>query len=282
VIEAATAGGDPVTIKLTRPGSVDGTLVGFSRTPDITATQIGVVDRVLQGDGIVTGNTFSITGLRPGHYTVEAKAGVEVDGQAVDVRSGETVHLTLTSRGVGHIEGTVYEYGTTTPIIGMRCDAPLSMGGQMGGPPDARMRQFTDAVGHFSLTTPLGRVRVLCFDGDRGPGGVDVDVTATSAPQVTVYSVRPTFGTTPSEPGFRLQPATLPITVLRVDPGSAAAAAGIQAGDHLVSVDGGSLDGLMPLSAWFLVINHAPGSTVVLGVEHAGTGRSVTLPLGAQ
>jgi hypothetical protein len=282
VIAAAAAGGDPVTIKLTRPGVIAGTLVGYSRLPDITALQIGA-DRVIQASAVVEGNAFTITGLRPGHYTVEARAGVEVDGQAVDVRSGETAHVTLTSRGIGRIEGTVFEYGTTTPAVGMRCLAELSMGGQMGAPMDDEAQEvFSDAQGHFTVTAPVGRVRVLCLGDDQGPGGVDVDVGATSVPQVTLYSVRPTFGTTPSEPGLKLQPAKLPITVLRVDPSGPAAAAGIQPGDHLVSIDGGSLDGLLPLSVWYLLIDHAPGSTAVLGIERGGTVRPVTLQLGAQ
>ncbi len=199
------------------------------------------------------------------------------------MRSGETTHVALKSRGVGRVEGTIYEYGTTTPVAGMRCSAGLSMGGQVGGADDdPALPVFSDAGGHFALTAPLGRVRVFCFDADRGPGGVDVDVGTTVVPQVTLYTVRPTFGTAPSEPGFKLQPATLPITVLRVDPAGPAHAAGIQPGDHLVSIDGGSLDGLLPRSAWLLIIDHAPGTTVTLGIERAGTVRQVSLPLGAQ
>jgi S1-C subfamily serine protease len=75
---------------------------------------------------------------------------------------------------------------------------------------------------------------------------------------------------------------TLPITVLRVDPSGPAAAAGIQPGDHIVSVDGRGLDGLLPLSVWYLLIDHAPGTTAVLGIERGGTVRQVSLKLGAQ
>jgi hypothetical protein len=282
VIAAVASGSDPVTIKLTRPGVIAGTLVGYSRAPEITALQIGA-DRVIESSAVVDGNAFSITGLRPGHYTVEARAGAESDGQAVDVRSGETAHITLKSRGVGRVEGTVFEYGTTTPVVGLLCDAEVSMGGQMGGmPPDRSGLVFTDAAGHFSVTAPVGRVRVLCLGENQGPGGVDVDVGATGVPNVTLYSVRPTFGTSPSEPGLKLQPATLPITVLRVDPAGPAHAAGIQPGDHLVSVDGGSLDGLLPLSVWYLLIDHAPGTAAVLGIERGGTVHQVSLSLGAQ
>ncbi len=46
-VGAAAAGADAVTIRLTQPGAIDGTLVGFSRVPEITAPQIGA-DRVVQ------------------------------------------------------------------------------------------------------------------------------------------------------------------------------------------------------------------------------------------
>jgi C-terminal processing protease CtpA/Prc len=126
---------------------------------------------------------------------------------------------------------------------------------------------------------------VICFDfdgGNRSPGGIDVDVGTASTPPVTLYSVRPTFGTTASEPGLRPQAMTLPITVLRVDPSGPAAATGIKVGDHLVSIDGGSLDGVLPIGAWFLMINHAPGTTMTLGIERGGAARQVTIQLGAQ
>jgi hypothetical protein len=241
---------------------------------------------VIVASAVVDGNTFSIPGLRPGHYTIEARAGAEDDGEAVDVKSGETAHVALKSRGVGRVEGTIFEYGTTTPVVGMRCSATLSMGGQMSaGLGDRGEQVFSDAAGHFAVTAPLGRVRVFCFDSDgagRSPGGTDVDVAATGTPPVTLYSVRPTFGTTASEPGLRVQGMTLPITVLRVDPAGPAAATGIHAGDHLVSIDGGGLDGVLPVGAGFLMINHAPGTTMTLGVEHSGTVRQVSEQLGAQ
>jgi RNA polymerase sigma-70 factor (ECF subfamily) len=286
-VAEVVAGGDPVTIKLTRPGAIDGTLAGFTRVPEVVVTQIGQ-DRVIVASAVVDGNTFSIPGLRPGHYAIEARAGAETDGEAIDVKSGETVHVALKSRGVGHVEGTIFEYGTTTPVVGMRCGATLSMGGQMSaGLGDRNEQVFSDAAGHFAVTAPLGRVRVFCMDLDlagesRSPGGTDVDVVATGTPPVTLYSVRPTFGTTPSEPGLRVQGMTLPITVLRVDPAGPAAPTGIHIGDHLVSIDGGSLDGVLPVGAWFLMISHAPGTMMTLGIEHAGAVRPVTIKLGAQ
>ena len=56
------------------PGAVDGTLVGFSTTPQVrmrTLTQ----DLAIGGNPIVDGTHFWQTGLRPGKYAIEAFAG---------------------------------------------------------------------------------------------------------------------------------------------------------------------------------------------------------------
>ncbi|HEU4615371.1 MAG TPA: carboxypeptidase regulatory-like domain-containing protein, partial [Kofleriaceae bacterium] len=274
------AGTDHVTIKLSRPGAIEGTLVGFSKTPTVE-TLLLLADLHIGGYAIVEGNHFSQIGLTPGKYTVEAKAGSETDGTAVEVRPGETAHVTLTSRGTGRVEGTVTELGTNAPIAGMRCDGNLSMGGQMGmSPPDESRQAFTDAAGHFSLTTPTGPVRVFCFPVSGPPisaAGIDVEVSAGRVPHVDLFAVRPTFTGPPPKIGFDLAPMNLPITVNTVDPGGPAAAAGIAPGDHVVTIDGQSLQGMLPNGAMILLFNHRAGSTITLGLERAGSVRTAKI-----
>jgi hypothetical protein len=274
------AAGDPITITLARPGAIKGTLVGFSTTP-VVETNTLTADLHIGGNAIVEGNTFSQVGLPPGKYTVEAKAGVEIDGVAVDVRSGETAHVTLTSRGNGHVEGTITEFGTKAPVAGMRCDGNLSMGGQMGpSPPDETRQAFTDAAGHFSLATPTGHVRVFCFNPTGGllsVAGTDVDVTPASVPHVDLVSVRATFGSAPPNVGFDLIPLNLPLTINTVDPAGPAASAGIAPGDHLVTIDGQSLQGMLPQGAAFVLQNHHVGSTITLGLERGGAVRTAKI-----
>ncbi|CAN5189791.1 hypothetical protein BH11MYX1_BH11MYX1_32250 [soil metagenome] len=273
------AAGDPVTITLARAGAIAGTLVGFSTTP-LVETNTLTADLHMGGTAIVDGNTFSQVGLPPGKYTVEAKAGIEVDGASVDVRSGETAHITLTSRGSGHVEGNVIELGTKAPVVGMRCDGNLSMGGQMGpSPPDDSRQAFTDAAGHFSLATPTGHVRVFCFSPTRGQlsvAGTDVDVTASVAPHVDLVSVRSTFGMPPPNVGFDLRPLNLPITVNSVDP-AGPAVAGIATGDQVVTVDGQSVQGMLPEGVTFMLLNHHAGSTIPLGLERGGAARAAKI-----
>lgn len=275
VLDIPTAG-DPITITLARPGAIEGTLVGFSTTPIVESNTL-TADLHIGGSAVVEGNTFSIVGLPPGKYTIEAKAGVEVDGAAVDVRSGETAHVTLTSRGSGHVEGTVTELATKVPVVGMRCDGNLSMGGQMSAsPPDESREAFTDAAGHFSLATPTGRIRVFCFNPAGGPmsiAGTDVDVVIGTVPHVGLVSVRAMFGQPPNV-GFDLVPLTLPITVNTVAPGGPGAAAGVVPGDHVVTVDGQSLQGMLPEGVQFMLFDHHSGSTITLELERGGVART--------
>lgn len=283
VLNIAT-GTDSATIKLARPGAIAGTLEGFSTTP-IVETNTLTTDLHIGGNADVEGNTFSQVGLPPGRYTVEAKAGAEVDGASVEVRSGETTHVTLRSRGMGKIEGTVTEFGAKTPVAGMRCDGNLSMAGQMSaGPPDESRQAFTDAGGHFMLTGPVGRVRVFCFSPNGGTlsvAGTDVDVAPGAMPKVDLFAVRATFGASPGNPGFDITPIVLPLTVNRVDPHGPAAASGIAPGDHVVTIDGASLQGFLPQGAIILLANHHPGSTVTVGVERGGVTRVIKIVVGS-
>jgi RNA polymerase sigma factor (sigma-70 family) len=277
VVHEIAAGGDPVTIKLARPGSIDGTLTGFTTPPTVTATLSAVFTESL---ATVSGATFSITGLSPGRYVVQATAGADLDASTVDVKSGETAHVVLKSRGTGRVEGAAYEYGTTKPVIAARCGVAVAVGGG-NFTMDSSRQGFTDAAGRFALDAPIGHARIVCIPPEPpwSGAGAEVDVEADKVAGHTVYSVLPTFGATTGSVGLKVQPLTFPITVGTVDPHGPAAAAGVQVGDHLVSIDGGSLDGLLPIGAWYLILNHAAGTTATLGIEHGGATRQVTVPV---
>jgi hypothetical protein len=270
------AGGEPTTITLARAGAIDGTLVGFTSTPLVLATSITPAGLHLGGVALVEGTTFSKVGLPPGRYTVQATAGAQVDGQTVELRPGETAHVTLRSRGVGKLEGVVRELGTHAPVAGMRCDARVSMNGEMSpAPPDPSQQAFTDAAGHFVVSAPIGRVRIFCFapaPGALSPAGADVEVTALAIPKVDVFAVR--IAGAPHDPGFVLAPFALPLTVQQVVPASPAAAAGLRPGDHVVTIDGAALDGVLPQGAMVLLAGHAP-TPITLGIERAGAALTV-------
>ena len=67
--------------------------------------------------------------------------------------------------------------------------------------------------------------------------------------------------------------------VAEVVPGSAAADAGIEEGDLLVSVDGTAIADSSQLRSQ--ITRRAPGTEVTLGVEREGTAQDLTVTLGA-
>lgn len=282
VMRDVAAGGETVTIKLARAGAIDGTLVGFSKRPEVFTLQNlpgGKLTRVF-----VDGSRFSKTGLAPGRYTIEAQIGAEVDAQPVEIRPGETAKVTLRNRGAGTVEGTVTDHTTHAPLAGLRCDAkPLTSGQTIMIPPDLAQQAFTDAAGHYSVSAPIGRVRIFCMGihGEpRSAAGGDVDVTQTGPAKLDGVSVRGTFGDSPAEAGFMIAPIQLPVTVGDVLPKGAAAAAGLRAGDQVVTIDGVSLEGLLPDGAMFLIANHRPGTIVTLGISRGGAMQTITIPFG--
>jgi RNA polymerase sigma factor (sigma-70 family) len=271
------AGGEPTTIKLTRPGAIDARLLGFSSTPqvELRGGPRGGARRVL-----VDAGHASVTELPAGRYILQAKAGAELDSQSVDVRAGETAYVALRSRGLGRIEGRVIEHGSNAPVVGMRCDAMLSTAADGPLSPDQTLQAVTDGGGQFSVAAPIGRVRVVCAMWAGGPlslAGTDVEVAGDRAATVDLVAVRDTRGRARSNPGFVLARGVLPLTVNVVMPGGPAEAAGLLAGDHLVAIDGASLRGMLPVGAATLLGNHAPGTTVVLAIERGSRTETISV-----
>lgn len=279
-----SAGAQNVSITLVRPGALEGTLVGFSSTPQIFMRTL-TADLQIGSAPFVEGTRFSQTGLRPGKYTIEAKAGIESDGASVEIKSGQTARVTLTSRGSGKVEGHLFEFRTKAPLSGYRCDANISMGGEMGGPPaDESQMSFPDDKGHFAMSAPIGRVRIFCFaqgNVTTSVAGTDVDVTKAGPASVEIYAVRNTSGSSPGNAGFRIRPVTLPLVVNSIEPGSAAATQGMKVGDRVISIDGASLDGVLPGGAMTLVGNHKPGTIVTVGIDRGGPPTIFKLPVTA-
>jgi RNA polymerase sigma-70 factor (ECF subfamily) len=282
LVREVAAGGESVTIKLARAGAIEGTLVGFSKSPDVFTLQNipgGKLTRAL-----VDGSRFSKLGLAPGRYTIEAQIGAEVDAQPVEIHPGETVKVTLRNRGAGTVEGTVSDLVTKAPLAGLRCDAkPMTTGQTIMIPPDVAQQAFTDAAGHYSVSAPIGRVRIFCLGMNGGPrsaAGGDVEVTRAGPAKLDAVSVRGSFGDSPGDAGFMIAPIQLPVTVGDVLPNGPAAAAGLRVGDQVVTIDGASLQGLLPDGAMFLVANHRPGTTVTLGISRGGAVQTITIPVG--
>ena len=67
----------------------------------------------------------------------------------------------------------------------------------------------------------------------------------------------------------------LPVTVGSVVPNGPAATAGLAPGDQVVTIDGISLQGVLPQGAMFLVMSHRPGTTAKLGVLRGGAAQTI-------
>lgn len=229
---------------------------------------------------IVDGSQFLATGLPPGHYTVQARIAAEVDGQAVEVRPGQTAQIALRRRGLGRIEGRITEYGSSAPVQGMRCDSNLSIDGEMhSSPPDPALQAITDETGHFSLLAPSGRIRVHCFPlsmASLSITGTDVDVAPNGTVRVELTTAR-VSGRPRSDPGFITFRTRLPITISGIQPGGPAAAAGLAIGDRILAIDGRSVEGMLPTTAMVVLGAHRPGTPVMLEIERGGSIQTVTL-----
>jgi hypothetical protein len=278
-LREVAAGGEPLTVLLSRPGAIDAVLVGFSSTP-VVEVRGGALDGARRA--VVDGGRASLTALPPGSYTLQARAGAELDSQSVEVRAGETVRVVLQRHALGRVEGRVVEHGSATPVAGMRCGTTLSTSADSRSPPDPALQAVTDGAGRFSVAAPIGRVRVACAmlsGGPLSPAGSDADVVADRAATVELVTVRNTRGSVHSNTDFTLAGGVLPLTVATVLPGGLAASAGLAVGDHLISLDGASLRGMLPIGAATLLGNQPPGATVSLGIERGGVARTIPLTL---
>ena len=267
------AGSRDVEIKLVRPGTIEGTLVGFARTPWVVAQRPALGNPDIP-EAKVTGDHFTFTGVRPGTYAVEAILdGVQLDGASAEVRSNATTTITLQTRARTTIDGRVVELGTGTPVAGMVCRATLSIGGSEGpqvGAQPATTR--TDGSGRFTIDAPIGHDRVACdsFDEHFSNAGGDAEVVA-GPNHVEVSSVRLVLP--PSPDAFGVQPFMVPPRVAGVADGVP-----LVRGDQLFAIDGVSVATLIPDIAIALVRNHRTGTTMTLQLLRGTTPLTVRFP----
>jgi len=273
VLPDVTAGGPPITLTLERGGFIEGTLAGFSLTPNVMLRALA--PRPPSSGVLVEGTRFTSSGLTPGRYLVEANAGAQTDVAAVDVRPGQTTKVILNARALGRVEGTVTDFATNAPVPGLRCDATVSVEGQVTGAPAVPENQaLTDAAGHFAIMAPVGVARIYCFSltpSPASPAGADVPVPVNATAKARLVSVKVSTTEVPVDVGVLFDPIALPITIAEVAANGPAATAGVRAGDLLVAIDGASLGGMMAEGAMQLLASRRPGTAAVLGVVRAGT-----------
>lgn len=223
------AGSRNVTLVLTTPGEIEGTLIGFPSTPRVTASSIAA-GRFGMAEGLsatTTGTSFRIRGVAPGQYAVTAFwRGIVGDTRDVDVRAGAVTKVALTYRGAGTIEATVVDRdGKPVPRVG--CSPFVTMFPGIGG------RGSTDEQGKVTLTrVAVGETMVFCHLRDGNVGGrATVNVVADKTATVSIViapreepKARGTIGATFEKVSGNLRVAAI------VD-GGPAATAGMKVGD---------------------------------------------------
>jgi hypothetical protein len=287
------AGAKDLSLVLAEPGSIEGTIAGFATTPQIsailTASKAGQVFTAQTSNTAPVfttpqGTAFALRNLTPGTYIVAARSASEAASATVVVQAGGTAHVTLTSKGSGALAGHVVDFKSRTPVEGMTCRAwPRvdATAAAVGGAPGVT----TNKQGVFQIAAaPAGDIVIAC-DGLQSlySDGIRlVTVQAGKQLDVEVPIVAWNSGVhVIAGLGADIDTSGLVPTLVRVEPGGPAAAAGLQNGDVITAVDDASVAELSPRGVIILIINRAPGTKVKLAVTRAGKTVTAEAVLGA-
>lgn len=246
-------------------------------TPEVTFHRNSAAGGA-SGVALVDGASFSVTGLAPGMYRLEAYDlvnGQEADAASVVVAPGGTAHATLTARARGTVEANVIDLVTRTPVAGLACHvaavAPNGTSGCCGWLFDGAI-SVSDLTGHVRLESPAGPVRVFCMPALQPPfppdspyswatGDATVPVGGTGYAEVLAAArVYPR-----SDVGFYTDNFIAPPTIIAIDAAGPAVASGLVVGDVVLAIDGVSVAMMAPSAVMTLATNHRPGSVLAVG-----------------
>ncbi len=291
--------GETVTVRIEAPGTISGTVtVRGGGVPDRMtvsaydrATGASVSERYAGGDG-----AFTLAGVPPGTYRVRATApdGVAtVEG--VEVRAGrETSGVRLEIAGKGTVRGRIVALDTGEPVAGFVAIATPAGAGFTFGPMQQRKGpHISGDDGVFELhNVAAGATTLYVWPLEPEARGfasatlrVDVRPGATTdVGDVAVVRDRTEGDERAGDLGFTLaetpggeDPTKVSLTVAFVRPGGPAAAAGLAAGDEIVSVDGVDVRGNLRYRYRALVAV-PEGTTVELGTAGGKTVRITAGP----
>lgn len=195
-----TVGTRDLVLTLIEPGSIEGTVAGFDRTPQVSAMP---PDGLLgpSARGHVHDDRFEILGLPPGEYLVVATAKGQEATAVVSVASGKVTHVRLGGGGAGHVAGRAVWLATREPITGALCHGEANRPGN-----DMRLPTFlpssacqpTGIDGSFALAdVPEGDTTVVCVVGELeafGRAPIAVREAQTTTVLVPVVVVQPAGG----------------------------------------------------------------------------------------
>ncbi|HEY0254231.1 MAG TPA: sigma-70 family RNA polymerase sigma factor [Kofleriaceae bacterium] len=274
-VTQAKAGAMDVAITIARAGSIQGTLVGFSSTTSLRiAAGMETFAERDEHEATLSGMAFSITGLRPGTYVVQAaRSGTPVDIASVEVKPGTVATVTLKDQPHATVSGRVVDLASGAGVAGLACRGMPSISGRTGPLPSNQTAQgLTDASGTFSVDVPVGRARIECLTmnvGDHSDAGAELDAVR-GANHVDLKSVRADPPT--SALALQFDPTVVPPLVAVADPTT-----GLRANDTITSVDGLDVHNTVAGFVGMLLMNHHAGSAAEVGILRDGKPMTVKL-----
>jgi RNA polymerase sigma factor (sigma-70 family) len=279
-IAAGLAAGDgAATIRIERPGAIEGKLVDFPSAPAVFATMLGTGAINVEASS-VTQSAFRIGGLRPGRYVVSAQTRQEGEAQLVEVKSGVTSSLVLAARGRGTIEGTVLDFRTRAPIAGAACHAFASAGGVHGVTSwESRTAPRSDAQGRVLLDpAPAGPVTVSCVmpATRRSAPSAELVLAPGGRAAVQLWSAE-LLADYPSTIGIGFDWRVAPPRIAEVRAGGPAARAGLLVGDLVLAVGGASMAGLNGEGVRHIIDGRAAGAEVDITVARGSQRKTFTV-----
>jgi len=240
-----------------------------------------------------TGGAWSLAELPAGTYKVRVGAGAgSAELEATMTAGQDTTGLRVELAPKVTVRGTVIDV-EGKPAPGLYVGVG-DMGGVAYGGSDEQKLNITDEAGRYEVAqAPTGKVRVFVYprnwsDGDYEfasmPAVIAGDAATVELAPIRVVRRRVKSGDTSGDLGYQLkepEPGEDPLlrrnVVAVVRPGGPAAAAGLVAGDEIVSVDGTPVTG----AASYLLqglCKVGPGTVLTLGLAR---GASVQVTAGA-
>jgi S1-C subfamily serine protease len=240
------AGSDTVTVRFNDGEELEGTVVGGTSGADVAVVQ---VDR---------------TGLPAADLALDEE--LRVGQLAIAVGSPWGLQGTVTAGIISAVDQSVPSGGTARSLI--QTDAAINPGNSGGPLVDREGRVLGINVSIFSLS-----------GANDGVGfAVPIDVAADIAERVVAgESIESAFL---GVMGANADSGQAGAVITEVTPGTAAAEAGIDPGDLVISLDGVQVQGIADLAAQ--VQTHQPGDTVEIVIVRSGQERTLTVTFGAR
>ncbi|HVH98079.1 MAG TPA: carboxypeptidase-like regulatory domain-containing protein [Enhygromyxa sp.] len=290
--EAALAGvapGDHVELVIRDVGRLRGSAHYRSdaSAPDLLVVELARTDAPVRRREVFlrTRGEWSIEGLPIGRYQVRVKASNGAGAVEAEVAVGDNDAGDVTLDDLTQLTGRVVRLETGEPLADFRVVATALDAQLRSRYVHDDARNVSDSSGRFLVSDPPpGRVTLHVIPKNlhaRPADLTEAHVTVTVNPGVPLDLgdiAVPTRRSSPDQPaasfGFRLvrwdhvgDQADQVARVISVEPGGAAAAAGLEVGDVITAIDGYDVVGRRYILQYLLAVS--PGVTVVLDTERA-------------